>query len=157
MIRTARPLPVRLAGVLVAAALALTATACSSSDGGKGSDDAKTLTKAQFIKQADAICKKGAAEIAKKSDATDTTKQAELDALVIFAAQNTLDQIADVRALGIPADDKAEIDRAFRTYEAFFKKLKTKPSLINDGTPDDAKAAQKVLSAYGFKECGYQS
>ena len=140
--------PARLLAVALAAGLVLGAAACGSDE---GSD---ALTKSEFIDQADAICKAGAARIDKRSDEVDRSDQASVDEFVTYAAESTLDQIAKVRDLGFPEGDEQELDEAFTVYETQFEALAKDPSKINDGADPAAKEAQATMKAYGFEECG---
>ena len=134
-----------------AAACLVDVPACSSS-----SDDSaeKAPTKAEFLKAADAICKKGSAEIDKKSDAVDQTNKDDVNTFVIAASKSTLAQITKVRALGLPTADADKLDTALGAYEDVFKGLIEDPEMISEAASPETKKAQATMKAYGFKECG---
>ncbi|QXC61809.1 hypothetical protein KSP35_02940 [Aquihabitans sp. G128] len=138
----------RLLALALAAALTLSATAC-------GSSDSKAISKADFTKQADAICKKGDAEIDKLSDGVDGTDQKALEAFYVKAATASLEQISKVRDLGFPKGDEDRLDKDLSASEAAFEKVKADPSKTEELAADkDIKAASEDLKKYGLKECG---
>ncbi len=141
----------RLLTIALAAALTLTVAACGSS----GSKTAPALSKPAFIKKADAICKKGDAEISKAAGKVDSKKKSEIEAYYKMAATKSLVQLHAVRALGFPSADADKLDKTLGTFEDAFKKVVKDPSTTEQLSSDKGlKAANKTLSAYGFKRCG---
>lgn len=135
----------RLVGLVLAIGLAI--SACSS--GGK------TPAKADYIKQANAICAKGN----KASDAIgksiDTTNQAA----VIKAVKDKLvplirSQIKDIEALGYPKGDKATLKAIFDKEEAILDGFEKDPKSALNGSTAAGDAVDKSLKAYGLTECG---
>jgi len=138
----------RLASVALAAGLLLSATACSSSD-------SKAISKADFIKKADAICTTGDAEITKLQDKVDSTDQKAIEAFYVKAATASLDQISKVRDLGFPKGDEDRLDKDLKASEDAFEKVKADPSKTEELASDKTiETAQKDLQKYGLKKCG---
>src|SRR3954468_5971053 len=97
----------RITSLSMVMALAVALAACGSSGG------SKALSKDEFVKQADAICKAGEAKIAKvtagltKSPSLAQIKTAYVDDLVPLFQ----DEVDELRALAPPAADKDEINQ----------------------------------------------
>ena len=139
----------KLIALTLAAALAFAVPACSSSD------SAKAPTKAEFIKDADAICKAGDAKLAKAGNAVDTSDQKAMNAFILLASTAYLKQISDVRALGFPKGDEDELDKALSTFETAFESVRKDPEKVQGLSKDrKLKGAAKKLATYGLKECG---
>lgn len=127
---------------LISAALMLVAVGCG------GGDDSTTssLTKAQFIKQADAICKK--ADAARLKALSETTGS-QLEVLSA-AMQPIQKQAEEIAALGAPSGDDEEIDAIVTEMEKGVEQAE------KGGNANIEKAFVKVdqLSGqYGFKVC----
>ena len=139
----------KLIALTLAAALAFAVPACSSSD------SAKAPTKAEFIKDADAICKAGDAKLAKAGNAVDASDQKAMDAYILLASTASLKQISDLRALGFPKGDEDELDKALSTFETAFESVRKDPEKVQ-GLSKDRKlnGAAKTLGTYGLKACG---
>ena len=100
-----------------ALALGLIAAGCGGDDGnddsteGTGTGGTETLTKAEFIAQADAICKESNKQIEKAGkEIGESSSAAEVDA---FAADTVApaiqSQLDGIEALGAPTGDEAQI------------------------------------------------
>lgn len=124
--------------------------------GGCGGDDDKALSKAEFLKQGNAICDKGnkklsaAAEEAfgKKSQPTkqDIAKFAEEEAIPAVESQ-----LSDLRALEPPKADKAEVDKILATADAALKKAKADPAVFAGSDPFEE--ANRMAGDYGLEKC----
>ncbi len=131
-------------GLLVATSLTLV-TACG--------DDKKVLKKADYIKQADAIC--AAAE--KESDGLgDPETEAEYLKLIPKAAKISIKSIEDVQALGEPDIEAAKIKKLLNDYKSVFRSI-SKATSIKAMEPDLEKLEElgKVADDFGFVECGH--
>jgi hypothetical protein len=136
---------------LILAALALGATACSS-------DDEATITKEDFIAQANEICKT-------ISDETDAASEGalpanpsdeEIEAFWTDTARPGIeDQVEQIRELGAPEGDEAEIDELLAEVESATEETQ---QAVDEGTvgegPDPFEQADQLSADYGLTECG---
>jgi hypothetical protein len=141
--------------VLVAAGLAaaLVVAGCGSSD---------SISKAEFIKKADAVCKKGEEEVQKDFGAFAKThenvkKPTEADYAELVDAvlvENVEDEVDAIRALGAPEGDEKEVEAMLKAREDSIKKAQANPKAVIRGNEDIFGEASKLAKAYGLKECG---
>jgi hypothetical protein len=142
--------------VLVALALAaaLVVAGCGSSD--------SSISKAEFIKKADAACKKGEEEVqkdfgafAKKHENVKKPTGADYAELVdVVLVENVENEVADLRALGAPEGDEKEVEAMLKAREDSIEKAQANPKAVVRGNEDIFGEASKLAKAYGLKECG---
>jgi hypothetical protein len=119
-----------------------------------GGDD--NLTKAQFIDQADAICKKGNQRINAGAKEVFTSKQEPSKAGRKTFATETLipdiqGQVDDVRALNEPSADEDQVNAFLDSAQAELDKGKNDPLYM---TSDKSfSGTNKLGKQYGFKVC----
>lgn len=146
-----------LTGVLAAL---LVAVGCGDSDSDSSSESAR-LTKAEFIKQADAICKKTEAErtsgikaFYKKvgADPTKALSGKQGEEMVFVAIVPPLEkQAEELRALGVPSEKAAEaIMVEFDEALAAFIKLSESGE---EETEDPFSDVNQNSRKYGLKTC----
>jgi hypothetical protein len=140
---------VTLTGIALLAA-GLLAAGC-----GGGDDD---LTKAEFVNQADAICKKGNQEIDKAAKQVFTSKQAPSKAQFEKFVNDTLipntqSQIDQVRDLNPPSADEDQVNVLLDEAQAGLDKVKQDPTVL-EGKVDPLKKANQLAKDYGLTECG---
>lgn len=123
---------------------------------GCGGDDgsASALTKAEFIKQADGICKKGEARIEVEAEElggpTTMAQQKELVTdVVVPGIQDQAERIAD---LGAPEDDEETIEEMIEAIEKGAAELEANPLAGMEGKAPLSDAS-KIARAYGLEEC----
>jgi hypothetical protein len=125
---------------------------------------ASSLTKAEFINQGDAICKKGneavnseAEEFAKESG-IDTSKPttAEQEEVVSEVVGPAIRQEAEeISALSAPGGDEKEVKSIVEAVEAGAEEAEESPSSLVEGeTGGPFAEANKLAKEYGFKVCG---
>ena len=144
------------------AALALTTLALSAAALGCGGDDEEPLSKAEFIKQGDAICKKSGDKVdaaAEKQFADlgrgETPSPSEIEAF----AEETLvpevsGQLEDLRELPAPEGDEDRVNEIFDAAEEALGKVEDDPAVLLEQGGDPFESANELASDYGFKECG---
>jgi hypothetical protein len=119
-----------------------------------GGDD--NLTKAEFIQQADAICKKGNKQVDASAEKIFTTKQGPTKAQLQQFASETLipniqSQVDDVRALNEPSEDEDQVNAFLDSAQAELDKGKEDPLYM---TSDKSfSETNKLGKQYGFKVC----
>jgi hypothetical protein len=139
-------------GLTAVLAAALPAAGCGSSE-----DDA--LTKAEFIQQADAICKKAHDKFEKQFNqafaGNPRPSQAELNKF----AESTLvpgiqGEIDDVSALEPPSADEAEVNAIIDAVQGGVDRIKADPGVLSPKVEfDPQKKGQQLAKEYGMKEC----
>lgn len=155
---------VALAGIV---AIAVIAAGCGggSDSSSSDSDSSSSLTKAEYIKQGDAVCKKGAVEIeaglksyAKENDINLKVKVKnpqveELSENVIIPGIN--DQLDDLRALSIPSEDEELAKELLDALEKGIEKGEQEPvAFLAEGK--SLTKAGDLAKEYGFKVCGQE-
>jgi hypothetical protein len=135
------------------ALLALCVAAAIAGCGGDDDDDG-ALTKAEFVDQANAICKDANAQIdAAAKDLPQDASKAELEQ---FATEtllpNVQGQIDDVGALEPPSEDQDQITEFLDSAQAEVDRLEKDP-LIIFSDEQTFEETNKLGRAYGLTEC----
>jgi hypothetical protein len=144
------------------AALAMLATAGA----GCGSDSSNaSLTKAEFVKQGNVICKKGYekknTELAatfeketKKDSGQLSLSPSQEEDLVLDVALPPVQAVADgLNELGPPAGDEKEVSAIVEQLEAAIVEIGEDPLNILQGTENPFDKYTKLASEYGLREC----
>jgi len=148
-------------GVLIAAAI-LAGCGSDSSSGASATDEAAApLSKAEFVKQAGAICQQG---LKKKDEAVsaalkEQTEQAQgapsaqetvklIEETVLPAYSNTVDQLSQ---LGAPKADGAKVEKMMGEFETALQAVEADPAKANKTNP--FASADEAAEAYGIKGC----
>lgn len=132
---------------------------------GGGSDDsssdgsgAKSLTKAEFLAKANAICDAGNAQLQVDFEALGTNKptQTQLKQVVTDKLVPSVEaQIDAIRALGAPAGDEDQVRAILDAADAGIAKVKADPALIaSNSNQDPLKESNELANAYGLTSCG---
>jgi hypothetical protein len=164
-------LRVRLTALLIVAlAIAAAASGCggggddSGSSSGDGDDaTAASISKAEFIKETDAICTQGGKRTQAKFVAfleekaipegqEPSTEQVEEIGTKIMAPALE-EQAEEVRQLGFPAGDEEQIEAFLAGVEEAIEKIEEEPKLAKSADKLLTKAHQ-AIAGYGFKVCG---
>ena len=143
-------------------ALGLVAAGCGSSDDSTDTvEETVTLTKAEFIKQGDQICKQAeedseteAEEFAEENGFTlENASEEQLEeavAEVLIPALNR--QAEEIDALGAPEGDEEQVEEILTALEDASAEVEDDPSIAFEG--EALKEASQLAKAYGFKTCG---
>ncbi|MFL6155464.1 MAG: hypothetical protein ACJ72D_05225 [Marmoricola sp.] len=137
-----------LAAVACTALMATTFAAC-------GSSGSEALTKSEWIKKADKICKDTTTELNKIGDKLSSAKTAE-DANKILGegADKTLDEVKAIKKLTPPKSISKDVDAMLAAVTEGANKIKTDGvALLQSGQNPLADASTKA-KALGLKECG---
>lgn len=145
-------------------AIAAIVAGCGSG-GSSASDETSSLTKAQFIAKADAICKKGNAEIESEFEAFKTknglgekdepskAQQAEVSETIL--APNVKNQAEEIRSLGSPSGDEDEISAMLDALDEGVEEIEANPQApFESNRPSPFGPANKMAKKYGLKVCG---
>lgn len=128
----------------ICALLLLGVTSCGGSDPG--------ITKAEYLREGNAICSRGNEQIA--AVAKQPPPGASADAVATFGrvfVPGIRDQIRQLRALGYPKGDKAELEAAFGQAAKILDRAERDPATIDGHAFDDVNSR---LSSYGLTICG---
>jgi hypothetical protein len=148
-----------LGGVL---AIALIAAGCG---GSSSSDSTASLTKAEFVKQGNAICAIGNKQIeagfesfAKENHLSENkqpteAQAAEIAETVLIPAVTT--QIEGIRALGVPSGEEDQVNAILDAAEEGIEKAEEDPGVLLSSNGDNAFGkANKLAREYGLTTCG---
>jgi hypothetical protein len=153
------------ASLLALAALVALAALIAGCGGGDETTDSTTvtLTKAEFIKQGDAICKEGnedneaeAEEFAEKNGFTlekASDKQLE-DAVGEVLVPSLNRQAEEINALGAPEGDEDKVEEIVVALEDATEEIEDDPSLVFE--EKTLEEPNQLADAYGFKVCGQE-
>ena len=113
-----------------------------------------SITKDDFVDQANAVCEAGNAKLdAAGEKLGDSPTDKQIKAFVLTAlVPNISGQIAAIRKLGFPAADKEQLTALFASAERILARIKKNPSLVT-GSDDPFAAVNQELSAYGLTVC----
>jgi hypothetical protein len=149
---------VKRRGMLVAGALALAVAAAGC---GGGSEDETPLTKAEFTKQADAICattKKAVKtrvseaykEIAKNAGSTAEKAQEEF-VLAVMPTYRTMSD--ELNGLAAPSGDEEQVKAIVSGYDSTISEYEEKPSAAIAAGGEPFAKTSTLAAKYGLKEC----
>jgi hypothetical protein len=148
--------------IAFAALLAIAVLAGCGSSGSGGSSDSSTaeLSKAEFIKQGDAICAKTdkvqetELQEFQKKDPEGKLTQAVREEMVSDAGLPPIqDEVEELAALQGPSADSDEIEAIVGGIEEALKEAEADPSLLLKGGSGPFTEPGKLAATYGFKEC----
>ena len=149
--------------LLLAAVMALAAIAagCGSSSDDDSTEVTVALTKTEFIKQGDEICKQAeedseaeAEEFAEENDfvlekASKEQLEEAIDQVLVPALNG---QVEEIKALGAPEGDEEQVEAIIVALEDGADEVADDPGLAFEGKP--LKKATELAEDYGFKVCG---
>lgn len=133
-------------------ALALVAAGCGSSSSSDSTSAA--LTKAEYVKQGNAICKKANAKIesAAKEDLGPNPSKAQVTSFVNDTLGPALDEeLSGLHGLTPPSGDEKTVSAMLDEADQALAKVKADPSTITSGNPFTK--ANKDAKAYGLTVC----
>ena len=154
-----------LTAALAAAALVVLVAGCGGGDettaGETTSGETVTLTKAEFIKQGDAICKKAgdrsekeAEEFAQENGFTlEKANEEQLEEAVAEVLVSALrDQAEELNALGAPEGDEDQVEEIIVSLEGAADEVEDDPGVVFEEKV--FKEPNELAQEYGFKVCG---
>ena len=148
-----------LAALTALIALGALVTGCGGGD--ETTDETVTLTKAEFIEQGDAICRKSsdqsekeAEEFAEENDfALEKATNEQLEEAVSEILVPSLNQQAEeLDALGAPEGDEETVGEIVVSLEGAADEIEDDPSLVFEGKVLEEPG--ELAKEYGFKACG---
>jgi hypothetical protein len=133
---------------------------------GGGSDNGEStaaLTKAEFLKQGNAVCREGNEEI--QADFEEFAKEKGLSehqeppkAVLVEGAESFLipaidKQIEGLRALGAPKGDEGEVDQLLTAAEKALEEGEADPASLTSEGPGPFAEVNREAAAYGLTAC----
>jgi hypothetical protein len=146
---------------VAAAAAVLVTLVAGCGGGGETTDETVTLTKAEFIKQGDAICKQGndqsekeAEEFAEENGFTlEKASDEQLEeAVAEVLVPNLGRQAEELDALGAPEGDEEQVEEIVVSLEDAAEEIEAEPRIVFDGKV--LEGPSELAEDYGFKVCG---
>jgi hypothetical protein len=148
---------------VLAALAAITMIVAGCGGGDDSSSEGSSITKTQFIKQADAICEKGNkeneaefeefAEEKGLSENKEPTKAQQEEAITDIVAPGVQKQIEEIDELGAPEGDEKQVEAIVTSVEEGVEEIEADPSSLTEGKNPLAKGS-KLAKEYGLKACG---
>jgi hypothetical protein len=144
-------------------ALAVVAAGCGSGGDSTTSDGSSAaLTKAEFIKQGDAICKE-TDKIQNKDirlylvkNPGSSGKKEDVEKVIKVGLGQIKVEAEEVDALGAPEGDEEKVEAIVRGIEDGLKKAEEDPVSTNkSGAANPFAAVDKLTTDYGFKVCNF--
>jgi hypothetical protein len=149
-----------LALLLTCAVAALGIGCGDDDDNGNGGGGGESLTKAEYIKRGDALCRQGDREIEREGesrfgDAEQEPSRADLVEFVEDAVvPNIEDQISELRDLPVPEGDEETVNAIYDEADQAIESIKDNPEAAIEQEASPFEQANRLARDYGFKECG---
>ena len=148
---------VRIAlGLLAIVALALIGSGCGDDDE-SGDSGGESLTKAEYVKEGNAICSAGTAEIAAAAQERGLGPSSTEAEVAAFATEvlipSATDQVEQLRELTPPEGDEETVQEFLDASDEGIATLEEDPAAFGSG-PDPFAEANKLLNDYGLTVCG---
>ena len=148
------PRPGRLGAIVIAGVLilGLGAVGCGGSSSSTTSTPTATITKAQFLTKANAICGKADPALSEASAKLAAPHTAAQIAAVVKGVYvpSVEAQVTAIRALGAPPGGQAAVASMLKLVQADLNRLESKPSLV---ATDVFANFAKVAHPYGLTAC----
>ena len=152
MRRTAR---IRAVALLLAAGSAVSASACSDSEG---------VSKSEYLAKAKAVCQKGNQTLTDASNATfakvppgQKLSDPEIEAFVRQTVIPTIrEQVKELRTLPPPKGKKGQVEEIYRALDKGLDELEKSPKKLVDGSNVFAEA-DSLATKYGISVCSTTS
>ena len=148
----------------IALLAALTVLAALVAGCGGGGDSTSSLTKAEFVKQGNAICAKGNEEIeegfekfVKENNINPKkkpTKAQQTEATEQVLLPTVRKQIDGIRALGLPSEGEEEADAVLKAAEKGLEEAEEDPSSAATENGNQFAEANKLAREFGLAKCG---
>jgi hypothetical protein len=140
-----------------AVALVMVAAGCG---GGGDSTTTASISKAEFIKKADAICKKGQEKLhagfetlINESGAHRSRLEEEEEWVNDVIAPNVHREVSEMRTLGAPKGDEGRIESLLAAVEGGLRRLQENPQSVLASSAKTFSDAIKLETEYGLQTC----
>ncbi len=145
-----------------AVAVVLAVSGCGSSDDPSGA----SITKAQFVKKADASCKKGKEKIRadfakyvkeredKGQDLSNPTEDDFAEVVDVVLVPDVEEEVEEIRDLGAPSGDEDQVDAILEAREDGLEAAEAEPKAVVVSGKNVFAQATKLAKEYGLEVCG---
>ena len=143
------------------AAIAMIAAGCGG--GGDSTTDSSSLTKAEFLKQGNAVCAKGNKEIEegfqefeKENDLQNgqPTKAQLTEAIETIVLPAVRDQVDGIEELGAPSGEEAKVEAVTDAASEAVEEGEEDPASLTSEKADPFAEANELANEYGLVKCG---
>lgn len=142
------------------AALAILVAGCGG--GGDSSESTSSLTKAEFVKQGNAICAKGNKEIQEgfeefekevgsQKQPTKAQLSEAIETIVLPAVRGQVEGIQDLEP---PSGEEAKVEAITDAAEEALEKGEEDPAALTTEKADPFAKANEMANEYGLTKCG---
>ncbi len=152
------------APLVALAGLAMFAAGCGGSDDGTTT---ASLTKAEFVKQGNAICQAGNEEINSEVESfaeenglsgNDQPTAEQLEELATdILIPSVSKQVGEVRDLGAPSAVEQEVDAFLDHAEKVVEEVEADPTLITEAKTSPFESVNKEAAALGLNVCAQET
>jgi hypothetical protein len=137
----------------------LAVAGCGSSSSSSSTSTTVAITKTAFLKQGNAICKKGNQQInAEGKKVFSKTKKPTQAQMTQFATGTLIPkiqaQISGIKALGAPKGDEAQVNAIVVSAQSALDKGKQNTALLLSNNNNLFKHTNQLTNAYGLTACG---
>jgi len=147
-----------LAGVL---ALALVAVGCGGSGDSETAVAESSISKAQYVKKAEAVCEKGteeleadfAALVREKENVKKPSESDYLDLLEKVVAPNISAEVEELREIDVPEGDASTVEAMLSARTESLSIAEGEPKSLIENSKKVFGKASKLASEYGLKAC----
>lgn len=149
-------------------AVGVLAVGCGDDSSSGSSDDGaietSSLSKAEFVKQANAICAEGNEDLFtqlgtylnKNASSSKDPEEVAADAMRQAVLPGVEGQIEEIRELGAPSGDEEQIEAFLAAQESSVESLEQQRSIsLNTDVSSAFKRAGQLAQRYGLQECNY--
>lgn len=153
-----------LLAIGMAIALAAAVAGCGGGDDSTGDSSAAALTKAEFIKQADKVCKDGeealeaeAEEFAEDNDIDmeNPTEEQKEEVVLDVVGPALHKQGEELAALGAPEGEEEKVEALVDALESGADEIEGDPKIVIEGKDNPPlEEASELAGDYGLTECG---
>jgi hypothetical protein len=152
----------RFALLAAAAVVAILVAGCGGGSDSTGSTS--SLTKAEFVKQGNAICAKGNKAIEEgfenwvKENHLKQNQQPTKAELAAVSEEvlipNVQTELEEIRALGLPSEGGGEADKLLKAAEKGLEEGEEDPSVLANESSGTFAEANKLAREFGLVKCG---
>jgi len=132
--------------------------------GGGGSDTAvaeSSISKAQYVKQAEAVCKKGNEEMEadfavfyrENEDVKKPTESLYVNLFEEVLEPNVSTEIEELRKLDVPKGDAAQVETMLNAREESLTIAESEPKAIIENSKKVFGKASRLAGEYGLNDC----
>ncbi len=149
--------------VLALAAFAAVAMIVAGCGGGDSTTDSSSLTKAEFLKQGNAICAKGNKEIQEGFEEFEKenglqkkqpTEEQLTEAIETIVLPSVSDQVEGIEDLGAPSGEEAKVEAITDAASEAVEKGEEDPASLTSEKADPFAKANELSNEYGLVKCG---